>query len=92
MHTIREITRLATMLAGLIAPRIRLGFVSASVSCEHRRSSRYNPHCAPRHIIYYSEPIVNIVQLYKLPLRVAKINISDDKLKLEISDTYINKI
>ena len=30
MHTIREITRLPTMLAGLIAPRIRLGLVSAS--------------------------------------------------------------
>ena len=29
MHTIREITRLATMLAGLIAPQIRLGLVSA---------------------------------------------------------------
>ena len=39
----------------------------------------------------FSEPIVNIVQLYKLPLRVAKINIFDGKLKLEISDTYINK-
>ena len=33
---------------------------------------------------------INIVQLYKLPLRVAKINIFDGKLKLEISDTYIN--
>ena len=30
MHTIREITRLATMLAGRIASRIRLGFVSAT--------------------------------------------------------------
>ena len=30
MHTIRDIARLATMLAGLIAPRIRLGFVSTS--------------------------------------------------------------
>ena len=30
MHTIREITRLATMLEGLIAPWLRLGFVSAS--------------------------------------------------------------
>ena len=29
MHTIRDIARLATMLAGLIAPRNRLGFVSA---------------------------------------------------------------
>ena len=29
MHTIREITRLATMLAGLIAPRIHFGLVSA---------------------------------------------------------------
>ena len=48
MHKIREITRLATMLAGLIAPRIRLGLVSttphlrldyalASISCEHCR-------------------------------------------------------
>ena len=39
----------------------------------------------------FSEPIVNIVQLYNIPLRVAKINIFDGKLKLEISDTYINK-
>ena len=64
MHTIREITRLATMLAGLIAPRIRLGFVStssrlclsyalASISCEYCRSSRNNPHYVPSHIIYY---------------------------------------
>ena len=53
MHTIREITRLVTMLAGLIAPRLRLGFVSASISCEHCRSSRNNPHCAPRHVRYY---------------------------------------
>ena len=53
MHTIREITRLATMLAGLIAPWLRLGFVLASISCEHCRSSRNNPHCAPRHVIYY---------------------------------------
>ena len=33
------------MLAGLIAPRLRLGFASAT--------SRNNPHCAPRHVIYY---------------------------------------
>ena len=39
----------------------------------------------------FSEPIVCMVQLYKLPLKVAKINIFDDKLKLEISDTYMNK-
>ena len=30
IHIIREITRLATMLAGLIEPRLRLGFVSAT--------------------------------------------------------------
>ena len=30
MHTILEIARLAKMLAGLIAPQLRLGFVSAS--------------------------------------------------------------
>ena len=75
MHTIRVITRLATMLAGLIAPWLRLSFVSAlsrlclgfvsalsqlclnfvsaSISCEHCRSSRNNPHYAPRHVIYY---------------------------------------
>ena len=41
------------MLAGLIAPRLGLGLVSASISCEHYRSSRNNPHYAPRHIIYY---------------------------------------
>ena len=39
----------------------------------------------------FPEPIVNKVQLYKLPLRVAKINIFDGELKLEIRDTYINK-
>ena len=64
MHTIREITGLATMLAGLIALRLFLGYTSttphlrldyalASISCEHCRSSRNNPHCAPRHVIYY---------------------------------------
>ena len=75
MHTIREIARLATMLAGLIVPQLRLCFVSAlpqlrldyasatpqirltyalaPISCEHCRSSRNNPHCAPRHVIYY---------------------------------------
>ena len=26
---------------------------SASISCEHCRSSRNNPNCAPRHVIYY---------------------------------------
>ena len=52
MHTIREITRLATMLAGLIAPRLYLYYALASISCEHYRSSRNNPHCAPRHVIY----------------------------------------
>ena len=68
MHTIRDIARLATMLTGLIAPRIRLGFTSAtswlrldyalaSISCEHCRSSRNNPHCVPRHIIYYLLPL-----------------------------------
>ena len=54
------------MLAGLAsAPsRLCLGFVStkphlrrnyalALISCEHCRSSRNNPHYAPRHIIYY---------------------------------------
>ena len=76
MHTIREITRLATMLAGLITPWLGLGFVSATrrlrigytsttthlhldyalaqISCEHCRSSRNSPHCAPRHVILYS--------------------------------------
>ena len=80
MHTIREITRLATMFAGLIAPRLRLGCVAASsrlrigytpttphlrldyalasISCEHCRSSRNNPHCAPRHVIYYFVPLL----------------------------------
>ena len=64
MYTIQEITRLATMLAGQITPRLCLGFVLAlpqlrldyalvSISCEHCRSSRNNPHCAPRHVIYY---------------------------------------
>ena len=46
------------MLAGLIAPRIRLGLVLASISCEHCRSSRNNPHCAPRHVIYYCSTLL----------------------------------
>ena len=56
------------MLVGLIVPRLRLGFVSAlpqlrldyalaSISCEHCRSSRNNPHYAPRYIIYYKKGI-----------------------------------
>ena len=62
------------MLAGLIAPQLRLGFVLAlpqlrhgyastthrlhldyalaSISWEHCRSSRNNPYCAPRNVIY----------------------------------------
>ena len=69
MHTIRDNARLATMLAGLIAPRIRLGFVwtmphlrldyaLASISCEHCRSLRNHPHCVPRHMIYYYSTVV----------------------------------
>ena len=64
MNTIREITRLATMLAGMIAPRLRLSFApatfrlrldyaSTSFPCEHCHSSHYNFRCAPRHVIYY---------------------------------------
>ena len=34
-------------------PRLRLTYALASISCEHCRSSRNNPHCAPRHVIYY---------------------------------------
>ena len=71
MHTIREITRLAPMLAGLIAPQLRLGYASsmhrlhlhyalAPISCEHCRSSRNNPHCAPRRVIYYYVTSVRI--------------------------------
>ena len=36
----------------------------------------------------FSELIINIVELHKLLLKVAKVNIFDGKLKLEISDTY----
>ena len=43
------------MLAGLIAPRFRLDYALASISCEHCRSSSNYPHYAPRHIIYYSD-------------------------------------
>ena len=60
MHTIREITRLATMLAGLIAPRLRLDYALATISCEHCRSSRNNALCATRHVIYYSLPEKNL--------------------------------
>ena len=52
MNPIREIARLATMLAGLIALRLCLGCALASISCEHCRSSRNYPRCAPRHVIY----------------------------------------
>ena len=76
MHTIREITRLATMLAGLIAPQLRLGFASAtprlrhtyalaSISCEHCRSSRNIPHCAPKHVIYYFMLDVTLLVCFK---------------------------
>ena len=41
------------MLTGLIAPRLHLDYALASISCEHCRPSRDNPHYAPRHIIYY---------------------------------------
>ena len=34
-------------------PQLRLDYAFASISCEHCRSSRNNPHYAPRHIIYY---------------------------------------
>ena len=33
--------------------RLCLDYALASISCEHCRSSRNNPHYAPRHIIYY---------------------------------------
>ena len=33
--------------------RLCLSYALASISCEHCRSSRNNPHYAPRHIIYY---------------------------------------
>ena len=52
-RTIRIIVWRATMLAGLFALMLRLGFILASISCEHCRSSRNNSHCAPRHVIYY---------------------------------------
>ena len=32
---------------------LRLKYALASIFCEHCRSSRNNPHCAPRHVIYY---------------------------------------
>ena len=46
MHTIRVITRLAWNSR-------RTDRASASISCEHCRSSRYDTHYAPRHLIYY---------------------------------------
>ena len=80
------------MLAGLIAPRLRLGFVSASsrlclsyvstthrlhldyalasISCEHCRSSHNNPHCAPRHVIYYCNFFVLIAWEWNCLLNV----------------------
>ena len=57
MHTIWVITRLAWNAR-------KTDRVSASISYEHCRSSRNNPHCAPRHIIYYSVPKKPILYLY----------------------------
>ena len=34
-------------------PQLRLIYALATISCEHCRSLRNNPHYAPRHIIYY---------------------------------------
>ena len=34
-------------------PQLRLDYALASISCEHCHSSHNNPHCAPRHVIYY---------------------------------------
>ena len=41
-------------------PHLRLDYDLASISCEHCRSSRNNPHCAPRHVIYYRNQTLNI--------------------------------
>ena len=49
----------------------RLGFVSASISCEHCRSSRNHPHCVPRHIIYYYVPQSRKL-VFPLQLRVTE--------------------
>ena len=57
MHTIRVITRLASNARradrASALSRLRLDYALASISCEHCRSSRNNPHYAPRHITYY---------------------------------------
>ena len=37
-------------------PQLRLHYALASISCEHCRLSRNNPHYAPRHIIFYCKP------------------------------------
>ena len=63
MHTIRVITRLAqkarrTDRASALS-QLRLEYALASISCEHCRSSRNNPHYPPRHIIYYYDIIRN---------------------------------
>ena len=34
-------------------PQLLLTYALASISCEHCRSSRNNPYCASRHVIYY---------------------------------------
>ena len=36
---------------------------SASISCEHCRTSRNNPHCAPRHVIYYLDFRLSVIEL-----------------------------
>ena len=57
MHTIRVIMKLAKNARrtdrASASSRLCLSYTLASISCEHCRSSRHNPHYAPRHIIYY---------------------------------------
>ena len=89
------------MLAGLIALRLRLDFVSAlpqlhldyalaSISCEHCRSSRNNPHYAPRHIIYYYICLVFSKQIiqhnFVLVLDTSALNFLRRKAKFRCSD------
>ena len=53
--TSREISSVMTSAANNQCDNARrTDRASASISCEHCRSSRNSPHCAPRHAIYYN--------------------------------------
>ena len=65
MHTIREITGLATILAGLIAPQLRLSFASATFQLRIGYTSTTPWLRSPASIIVARHAITLIVRLDK---------------------------